>query len=73
MATSITEPKTSAGKKSILFVFTSASKIGPSGHQIQTGWWISEGGNCSLSLCARVSQLAASRAPILGSPREIQH
>ena len=45
MATSTTESSTAAGKKSILFVFTSASKIGPEGDQITTGWWISEGGN----------------------------
>lgn len=45
MATSTTESNMSAGKKSILFVFTSASKIGTKGHQIETGWWISEGGN----------------------------
>jgi len=42
MATSTTEPNTTAGKKSILFVFTSASKIGPEGDQIETGWWITE-------------------------------
>jgi hypothetical protein len=45
MATSTTDSSTPAGKKSILFVFTSASKIGPVGNQIETGYWISEGGN----------------------------
>jgi len=42
MATSTTESSAPAVKKSILFVFTSASKIGPEGDQITTGWWISE-------------------------------